>query len=69
MGRLNGRLRLIDGMIPVRLEAHGWYVRVVYPGDLVLREELVNGNVEFQLVASRGFPEDSLARLRTKVRE
>ena len=69
---LGGSLRLIDGMIPDRLEILGHTVRVVYRtgfGELLLAQELQDGVVRFNLIAPRGFPADSLERLRGRVRE
>jgi hypothetical protein len=70
--RLGGSLRLIEGLIPLRLEAQGLTVRVVYSlqqGELVLSQQLIDGRVTFQLIAPPGFSPDSLAKLRAKVRE
>jgi hypothetical protein len=70
--RLGGTLRLVDGLVPLRLEAQGPAVRVVYQaaqGELVLSQRLVDGRVVFELIAPPGFPADSLARLRARVRE
>jgi len=70
--RLNGTLRLIDGLVPLRLEAQGPYVRVIYrlgQGELVLSQQLIDGRVVYTLVAPPGFSADSLARLRARVRE
>ena len=70
--RLGGSLRLIEGMVPLRLEAQGQTVRVVYgtaQGELVLSQRLVDGKVTATLIAPPGFPADSLERLRAKVRE
>jgi hypothetical protein len=70
--RLGGTLRLIDGLVPVRLEFREPYVRVVYPearGELVLQQQLVDGRVLYQIIPPRGFPADSVARLRAKVKE
>lgn len=70
--RLDGSIRLIPGLIPTRLEAQGTEVRVVYPteqGELILRQELVNGRLVFRLSGPPGFPADSLERLRARVRE
>jgi hypothetical protein len=70
--RLGGTLRLIDGLVPLRLELREPYVRVVYPaaqGELVLQQQLIDGRVVFQIIPPRGFPADSLARLRAKVKE
>jgi len=72
VGRLHGSLRLIEGMVPLRLEAQGETVRVVYAvaqGELVLSQRLVDNRIEVTLLAPPGFPTDSLARLRSKVRE
>jgi hypothetical protein len=70
--RLDGSIRLIPGLIPSRLEAQGAEVRVVYSttqGELILRQELVNGQLVFRLSGPPGFPADSLERLRARVRE
>ena len=70
--RLNGSLRLIEGLVPLRLEALGADVRVVYPlrsGELVLAERLENGKLTYRLVAPAGFPGDSLEKLRLRVRD
>lgn len=70
--RLSGTLRLIEGLVPVRLEVVGTEVRVVYPlasGELALEQWLVDGRVNYRLVAPRDFPTDSLERLRARVRE
>jgi hypothetical protein len=70
--RLDGALRLIEGMVPLRIEALGAEIRVVYPlgsGLLLLTEHLENGKLVYRLVAPTGFPADSLERLRARVRE
>lgn len=70
--RLDGSIRLIQGLVPSRLEAQGPEVRVVYPaaqGELILHQELVNGRLVFRLTGPPGFPADSLERLRERVRE
>lgn len=70
--RLSGTLRLIEGLVPVRLEVVGAEVRVVYPlasGELALEQWLVDGRVGYRLVAPSDFPTDSLERLRARVRE
>ena len=62
---LGGSLRLIDGMIPERLETLGNSVRVVYRtgfGELLLSQELLDGRLRFTLIPPRGFPADSLGR-------
>ncbi len=67
---LGGRLRLIEGLVPVRLEAIGREVRVIYPlanGELVLAQSLVDGVPIVRLTGPAGFPADSLAVLRRKV--
>ncbi|HEV8612311.1 MAG TPA: zf-HC2 domain-containing protein [Gemmatimonadales bacterium] len=72
MRRLGGSLRLIDGMVPLRLEAQGPEVRLVYPaaqGELVLSQQLIDGRIVVRLIAPPGFPADSLARLRARVRQ
>jgi hypothetical protein len=70
--RLGGSLRLIDGLVPLRLEGRGVTVRVVYAvsqGELVLSQQLIDGKVDWRLIAPPGFPADSLARLKARVRE
>jgi len=70
--RLGGSLRLVEGLVPLRLEAQGQSIRVVYAlgqGELVLSQQLIDGRVVFQLIAPPGFPADSLARLRARVQE
>ncbi len=67
---LGGRLRLIEGLVPVRLEAVGREVRVIYPitqGELVLAQSVVGGASVIRLTAPANFPADSLAVLRRKV--
>lgn len=70
--RLGGSLRLVDGLVPLRLEAQGQTIRVVYAvaqGELVLSQQLIDGRVAYQLIAPAGFSADSLAKLRSRVRE
>ncbi len=70
--RLNGTLRLIEGMVPDRIEALGQETRVVYPlssGELYLTQQLINGRIEYRLTAPAGFPADSLQRLRLRIRD
>jgi hypothetical protein len=70
--RLGGSLRLIEGLVPLRLEAQGPSVRVVYgvaQGELILSQELSGGRLVYRLIAPPQFPADSLARLRARVRE
>jgi len=66
---LGGRIKLIEGMVPVRLEATGRVVRVIYTideGEIVLAQvsgaDSLNWNVSGPLGA------DSLAQLRRRVR-
>lgn len=69
IARLGGSIRLVDGLVPDRLEASSTTVRVVYPlqtGELVLEQRLVGDSV---VVALRGpVSADSLAVLRRRVR-
>jgi len=70
--KLGGTLRLIDGLIPERLEAVGETIRVVYPtgfGDLVLSQRLENGTLRYTLIVPRDFPADSVEKLRARIRE
>jgi len=70
--KLGGSLRLIEGLLPERLETMGNAVRVVYLtgfGELVLSQQLDDGKVRYTLIAPRGFPSDSLEKLRARVRE
>jgi hypothetical protein len=69
---LGGSLRLIEGLVPDRLEAVERVVRVVYRtgfGELVLAQELSENRLRYSLLPPRGFPADSLERLRARVRE
>jgi len=66
---LGGRIRLIEGMVPSRLEAMGRTVRVVYvldEGDLVLSQ--VSGADSLSWNLAGPLTSDSLVRLRLKVR-
>ena len=66
---LGGRIKLIEGMVPVRLEAVGRMVRVVYlidEGDLVLSQVSVPDSLNWSL--SGPLPADSLERLRQRVK-
>jgi hypothetical protein len=70
--RLGGTLRLVDGLVPLRLEARGPYVRVIYAlgrDELVLEQRRVEGTVEFTLRGPATLPADSLARMRARVRD
>lgn len=73
MERLGGRIRLIEGLIPLRLEAGAGGVRVVYPTArareiLVLLIRPVGDSLETSLGGPPGFPADSLARLAARIR-
>ena len=66
---LGGRIKLIEGMVPARLEAVGRMVRVVYEigeGYLVLSQVSVPDSLNWNL--SGPLPADSLAVLRLRVR-
>lgn len=68
---MGGTLRLIEGMVPSRLESIGSTVRVIYPvtqGELVLSQSVEAGVTTVRLTAPVGFPADSLARLRGKIK-
>lgn len=70
--RLADTLRLIDGLTPLRIEAVGDEVRVVYAlqvGELYLVQRFLDGRVTFRLLAPPGFSADSLEQLRARVRE
>jgi hypothetical protein len=70
--RLGGTLRLVEGMVPLRIEAQGSVVRVIYPadrGELILAQWLSDGRLIWTLSGLPGFPADSLDRLRARVRE
>jgi hypothetical protein len=69
---MGGKLRLIDGLVPLRFEQVGGSVRVVYRlGEAEVRvvQSLVAGEVRLSLSGPPGFPADSLASLRRRVRE
>lgn len=66
---LGGRIKLIEGMVPARLEAVGRTVRVVYvidEGDLVLSQVSVTDSLNWHL--SGPLSADSLAALRRRVK-
>jgi len=67
--RLNGSIRLIPGLIPLGIEAQGPVVTVIYPGRILLRQQLVGGQVVYRLEGPAELPADSLERLRARVRE
>jgi hypothetical protein len=66
--RLGGTLRLVEGLVPLRLEAAGPVVRVVYGltgGTLLLEQQRQGDSVAVRLVAP-GLNPDSLARVRIR---
>lgn len=69
VARMGGTLRLVDGLVPDRLEASARTVRVIYPlatGELVLEQRRIGDSID---VALRGpLSSDSLAVLRGRVR-
>lgn len=69
--RLGGRIRLVDGLVPIRLEALGDTVRVAYPvgrgREIWLRQFRVGDTVAYTLLAPPDFPADSLASLTSRV--
>ncbi len=70
--RLGGTLRLVEGLVPLRIEAQGSVVRVIYladRGELILAQWLSDGRLIWTLSGPAGFPADSLDRLRARVRE
>lgn len=69
---MGGKLRLIDGLVPMRFEQGGGTVVVVYRlGDAEVRlaQSLIGGEVRLSLSGPPGFPADSLAALRRRVPE
>lgn len=64
---LGGRLRLIEGMVPERLERAGDRIRVVYPGAVVL-EQWPEGDSVATRVLAPGLRPDSVAKLRGRIR-
>lgn len=70
---LGGRIRLVDGLVPERLEAAGDTVRVAYrvgPAreTLYLQQFRIGDTVAFVLLSPPGFPADSIARLTARVK-
>jgi hypothetical protein len=66
--RLGGTLRQVEGLVPVRLEAAGLTVHIVYrlsEGELVLEQRRQGDSVAVRLLAP-GLSPDSLARLRVR---
>lgn len=71
MRLLGGSIKLIDGMVPHRLDAAGDEVMVVYQvfwGELLLSQHREGSRLEWNLSGPPGFPADSLAVLRGKVK-
>lgn len=69
IARLGGSIRLVDGLVPDRLEASSTTVRVVYPlerGELLLDQRLMGDSISVFL--SGPVSRDSLAVLRRRVR-
>lgn len=67
---LGGRLLLVEGLVPTRLERVGDEVRVVYPnttGNLVLSQQRDGEELRWRLTAPPSFPADSLEALRRRV--
>jgi hypothetical protein len=67
---LGGQLRLIDGMVPARLEQIGTAVRVVYAlerGELFLEQRRDSDSLAVTLIAPT-LAGDSIAKLRAKIR-
>jgi hypothetical protein len=67
---LGGRLRLVEGLVPIRLERVGDEVRVIYPmteGVLILSQQRSGEELRWRLTAPAGFPPDSLDVLRRRV--
>lgn len=72
MEAMGGKLRLVDGLVPVRFEQGGGSVHVVYrlgTAEVRLVQSLIGGEVRLSLSGPPGFPADSLAALRRRVRE
>jgi hypothetical protein len=68
---LGGSIKLIDGMVPLRLDAAGDEVIVVYQviwGDVLLSQRRVGERIEWRLTGPAGYPADSLAVLRARVK-
>ncbi len=69
--RLGGTIRLVDGLLPRRVEAMGPVVRVRYPaagGDLVLELWREGDTLRATLTGPPTIGADSLARLRERIR-
>jgi hypothetical protein len=69
--RLGGGLRLVEGLVPLRLEAAGDVVRVIYAaadGELVLEQRRAEDEILTSLRGPASVGPDSLARLRSRIR-
>ena len=69
--RLGGGLRLVEGLVPLRLEAAGDVVRVIYAaadGELVLEQRRTEDGILTSLRGPASVGPDSLARLRSRIR-
>ena len=69
--RLGGGLRLVEGLVPLRLEAAGDVVRVIYAaadGALVLEQRRSGDEILTSLHGPASVGPDSLARLRSRIR-
>lgn len=70
--RLGGSIRLVDGRFPVRIEAVGEEVRVVYggpTGEFRLAQSRVDDRITWRLLVPADFPAESLAAIRRRVNE
>lgn len=65
---LGGSLRLIEGLVPERLETAGRAVRVVYADGIVLEQRRDADSVVVALRGPAGLAADSLARLAARIR-
>jgi anti-sigma factor RsiW len=71
MRRLGGSIKLVDRWVPVRLEAIGGEVVVVYPsawGSVELRQSRRGDALTWRIVAPATAPADSVAAWRARVR-
>lgn len=72
IAHLGGRLRLVEGLVPTRLERIGDEIRVIYPqatGELILSQRPAGDSITWTLTAPEGFPAESLATLRRMVKD
>jgi hypothetical protein len=68
---LGGRIRLVEGLVPMGVEAAGGVVRVLYPADggpLLLEQRIEGDSVVVRLWGPPGIGPDSLAKLRQRVK-